>query len=58
MFGHCTGLDQQAPRQRCSEHEIEITSGTVLTSDGSIEQDSENTEVFVLDVTARRWRKS
>lgn len=38
-----------------SPYEIEITSGTLITSEGDTEQHAANTSSFVLDVRERTW---
>jgi hypothetical protein len=48
IYGHTT-------KQRSSS-ELEVTSGKIVTSDGTTEQHAENDKTFVLDVARMIWR--
>jgi ankyrin repeat protein len=48
IYGHTAKLR--------SPTEIEITSGKIVTADGSDEKHAENQQAFVLDVERRMWR--
>lgn len=41
---------------RVSDAKIEVTSGTLVTSDGDAESHTTNERAFVLDVKSRKWR--